>query len=176
MKNIKYQTKRKHDIQNQTKIYSGCTVYRPTQPHCNKDKLINHKYTVQVAVKRKKILPVLFLKIEYFLLYWWQTIFLQGWQDASLIFRNTDQLSGSNQQSFGGNVVPSPNRWADKHYEQLVDAKLATWKRKFLFLQVGVNDVLKHSFEIHVAGLPLCFSLCRAKFNPLENSLGLIKP
>lgn len=80
------------------------------QPHCNKDKLINHKYTVQVAVKRKKILPVLFLKIEYFLLYWWQTIFLQGWQDASLIFRNTDQLSGSNQQSFGGNVVPSPNR------------------------------------------------------------------
>lgn len=32
------------------------------QPHCNKDKLINRKYTVQVAVKRKKILPVLFVK------------------------------------------------------------------------------------------------------------------
>ena len=36
-----------------------------------------------------------------------------------------------------------------------------------------VNDVLKHKFEIHVRGLPLCFSVCRDKFNPLDNPLAL---
>lgn len=43
--------------------YSSDSQYiGKAQPHCNKDKLINHNYIVQVAVKRKKILPVLFLK------------------------------------------------------------------------------------------------------------------
>lgn len=41
-------------------------------------------------------------------------------------------------------------------------------------MQVHVNDVLEHSLEIHVTGLPLLFCM-QSKFNALDNSLALIK-
>lgn len=132
----------------------GVQYIGKAQPHRNEDKSINPSYIEQVAVKGKKTLPVLlFMQESVFFISLVVSISASPKGDrVCLIFRKQPtkqptelwwKFCALSQQDCIGEWTDTTSR-----------LKSSTWKQKFLVMQVHANDVLKHNFEIHLAGLP----------------------